>query len=105
MTAGTPYYSILMLLCALASGVTEGAGQASWNNQACTPALCSLPARTWCKSNLSAGGSGLPAIEVKRKTRTLLQALAPAPSPSSVLTLQAGPGDVQVRYHVCVKTH
>ncbi len=44
MTAGTLYYSILVLLCALALGITEGAGLASWNNQACTPALCSLPA-------------------------------------------------------------
>ena len=53
-------------------------------------------ARTWCKSASAAGGSALPAVELKHQTRTLLQALAPAPSASSALTLQAGTGDVQV---------
>ncbi|DBA83734.1 TPA: hypothetical protein ACH3X1_006267 [Trebouxia sp. C0004] len=68
MTPRTPYYSrILMLLSALALGVTE-----------------------------AAGGFGFPEIELKHQTRTLLQALAPAPSPSSALTLQAGPGDIQI---------
>lgn len=85
-----------MLLCAMALAATKAAGQASWNNEACTPAFCSLPDRTWCKSNSSAGVYGLPEIELQYQTRTLQQALAPAPSPSSVLTLQAGPGDVQV---------
>ncbi|KAL0041956.1 hypothetical protein WJX79_010257 [Trebouxia sp. C0005] len=65
---GTPYYSgILMLLCAMALAATKAAGV-----------------------------YGLPEIELQYQTRTLQQALAPAPSPSSVLTLQAGPGDVQI---------